>query len=201
MYCILCIKHNVSYFLFFQELSSCLGEVRSQWSQLHPQNYANWLLAPPDTLSLVPNAVAVVDLGDTIIVRCGEILATKGSTGRNEVGEQLLLEAVGAANTLAQSRYPVAKMIVLGQPGMSKDRLLYSRLSPTHRDPFDSMRLFNNAVTQAKLTHDQLSQLVESCMPTDQPTFTHFLSRVVPKVAQYRNQAAFGQPSRSGKYL
>jgi hypothetical protein len=142
----------------------------------------DWMLALPDTMSLVPNSVAIVDMGDTIIVRRGQMLVD------TEAGDSLLSEAVNLATALSTQRFPAAKLIVLKQPGLSAERLLMSRLSPSHTDSLDTFAVFNKALSAARLSREQVTEMAENCMPTDQPSFSKFLSDLVPDLAQYRNQ-------------
>jgi hypothetical protein len=173
------LRYGLAVSYYFQDLSKCLGEDFHGSTEVAG---TDWMLALPDTMSLVPNSVAIVDMGDTIIVRRGQMLVD------TEAGDSLLSEAVNLATALSTQRFPAAKLIVLKQPGLSAERLLMSRLSPSHTDSLDTFAVFNKALSAARLSREQVTEMAENCMPTDQPSFSKFLSDLVPDLAQYRNQ-------------
>jgi len=102
---------------------------------------------PPESTSLLPGTVALIDLGDRILVRVNSPHTQEQESGNPELlsgvsgvsGEAQVAQLHAWALRLAAQRSPASSVCTLLRPGTPQDRLLYSRLSPSHNETRDSL--------------------------------------------------------------
>lgn len=134
------------------------------------------LAVSSDTCSLIPNAIAIIDTGDNIVVRLGRVIL-------NEINKDYLLKKmIDIATKRAFGRYPYPKLIILDRPWTANDRLVFSRLSPSHRDSKDFRLL--TASLKPMVSSSTLDELVTYLPHTDQLTYFMYIWECIPRYAR-----------------
>lgn len=137
---------------------------------------ANLLSVSSDTCSLIPNAIALIDTGDSIIVRVGS------ATINGKSKEYFLKQLINIAAKRVFGRYPCPKFIVLDLPWTGNDRLVFSRLSPSHRDTKE-FRLVTVAI-KSLISDTQVDEMVTYLSHTDQLTYFMYIWEHIPRYAR-----------------
>lgn len=149
-----------------------------------PFTYENIIEAPSDTMSLLQNSIAIIDIGDTIIVRswllsddnsriCDDYI--KDNTNINKINLDNIMSFV---TTLAENRNPVANVHYISNPYSPLNRLIYARLSPSHKD------VKNNQILSfpilSSLSNEMFDEIINISHPTDQKSYLSYLNDTIP---------------------
>lgn len=136
----------------------------------------NLIVVCSDTCSLIPCAIALVDTGDNIIIRVGSVNID------GKIKDYSLRELINLANHRAFGRNPMPKITILECPWTANDRLVFSRLSPSHRDSSEFRILTSSIKTVVSAATVDL--LVTYLPHTDQLTYYMYLWKCIPRYAK-----------------
>lgn len=137
----------------------------------------NFINAYADTCSLIPNAIALIDTGDNIVIRVG----SKNFDGSQEK-DKIIKELIHIASKRMFERDPCPKVIILDLPWSNIDRLVFARLSPSHRDSRE-FRILTPAL-KSLVSNTILDEMVTCFSPTDQLTYYMYIWDSIPKYAK-----------------
>jgi len=136
----------------------------------------NFINVYADTCSLIPNAIALIDTGDNIIIRVG----CKNFDGQEK--DRIMKELINIVSKRMYERDPCPKVIILDLPWSNIDRLVFARLSPSHRDSKD-FRILTPAL-KSLISDTVLDELVNNFSHTDQLTYYMYIWDTIPKYAK-----------------
>ena len=96
--------------------------------------YNQLIVAPSDILALLPDTIAIVDCGDSIIIRYGGS-SNKGMAPVSNIDEILGLFIYLMKDKMSsKNRFPCPVFHLLANPTGNRDRLVLPRLNPGHKD-------------------------------------------------------------------
>jgi hypothetical protein len=162
----------------------------------------------PDSTSLLPHLIAVIDLGDRLIVRIGRSVDIQKygtppppSTLLSplpllSLSEKLVDCAMQIISRRSEKRYPVPSCHLIRE-GTPQERMIFSRLNPSH---CDSKEIIENRSAywghlgqghggqgpqqgQGGQGQQQFLELLSHYPYTDQRSYIQYLSQLVPKFA------------------
>jgi hypothetical protein len=136
------------------------------------QTASTTISLPSDSISLLPNSVALVDCGEVILVRRNVVTRPEDS----QIIDIAMDKLTKLAAKLAISRFPPAKVYCLGQPGSPGDRLVFSRLSPSHVDTVENTLRRLKALGEWPLSAEDVSAMIKTMPYTDQAFFQQFVT-------------------------
>jgi hypothetical protein len=164
----------------------------------------------PDSTSLLPIAITLADFGNIVVVRRNIVFCSKYTSGKLSFditfysmveflffmknigveGEAFIYRLKSIGEQICQSRFPPSKLIIINSPGTPLDRILYSRLSPSHVDTIENICEQINLIPEFSwITKDDVVQLVK-CMPvTDQIHFKQYMTLQAPTTSLRSNLA------------
>eukprot|EP00981_Chlorochromonas_danica_P009793 scaffold2822_cov192-Ochromonas_danica.AAC.6 len=144
---------------------------------------------PPDCTSLLPGSVALVDLGNALVVlQCDRIAAGSDSSGDSswKDADRCLSRLASRAQTIAKQRHPRPLCYLLGGTDATSPhkrvykRVALSRLSPTHCAPQDVVRAMVASVSPVRYSGEELDALRLSAPYSDSPCFLRYLLQAAP---------------------
>jgi len=136
----------------------------------------NLLIVCSDTCSLIPDAIALIDTGDNIVIRVGTVNID------GKIKDYLLKKLISKANQRAAGRNPIPKLTILERPWSANDRLVFSRLSPSHRDSREFRVLTSSIKTLVSAA--TVDKLITYLPHTDQLTYYMYLWKCIPRYAK-----------------
>eukprot|EP00602_Paraphysomonas_sp_CaronLab_P007992 CAMPEP_0185034736 /NCGR_PEP_ID=MMETSP1103-20130426/24863_1 /TAXON_ID=36769 /ORGANISM="Paraphysomonas bandaiensis, Strain Caron Lab Isolate" /LENGTH=865 /DNA_ID=CAMNT_0027571513 /DNA_START=115 /DNA_END=2709 /DNA_ORIENTATION=- len=127
---------------------------------------------PADSLQLLPNLIAVIDLGDKMVVRVGRDIDSKyGSL--ISITERVVRRRI-------ENRFP-APVYHRVREGSPQDRMVFARMNPSHRDGVDIS--LKRIPSLTSLEPGVLEDLSASMPYTDQKSYFQYISSLAPKFA------------------
>lgn len=143
---------------------------------------------PPDCTSLLPGSVALVDLGNALVVLQCDRIAGSGSSSDScwEDADRCLSRLTSRALAIAKQRHPRPLCYLLGGTDATSPhkrvykRVALSRLSPTHCAPQDVVRAMVASVSPVRYSSEELDALRLSAPYSDSPCFLRYLLQAAP---------------------
>lgn len=161
--------------------------------QHQSEDLTEWIImsldeVDPDSTSLLPHQIALIDLGDKLIVRLGRDIdrVKHGESSSLQFVyhgfvEKLITAAMEITIRRSQKRFPIPPCHLIKE-GTPQERMVYSRLNPAHCDTkeiIEKRSLYFGDIAPAKL-----QELLSYYPYTDQKSYIQYLSKLVPKYAQ-----------------
>jgi hypothetical protein len=135
-------------------------------------------------MSLIKNSIAIIDIGDTIIVRSWLLSDDNSQICVDFMKDNININKINLDNilifvsTLAENRNPVANVHYISNPYSPLNRLIYARLSPSHKD------IKNNQILSfpvlSSLSNEMFEEIINISHPTDQKSYLSYLHEIIP---------------------
>ena len=140
-------------------------------------DYSSQLIdAPSDILALLPDTVAIIDCGDSVIIRYG------GNSNKNTTAVSNIDEILGYFIYLMKdkmtnkNRFPCPVFHLLATPSGNRDRLVLPRLNPGHKDSLTCKLMTFQYLLKFNITTNY--NLHEWVPYSDQESYYTYLSKV-----------------------
>ena len=158
--------------------------------------YNQLIVAPSDILALLPDTIAIVDCGDSVIIRYGGN-SNKAMASISNIDEVLGLFIYLMKDKMSgKNRFPCPVFHLLANPTGNRDRLVLPRLNPGHKDSMIcKLMTFPNLLQYNITTNNNLHEWVpysdqESYYTYLSKTFAPYYNKITTEYARNNNDRA-----------